>query len=1596
MSSSPQLTRTKRPQTYQGQLHKLSVWEPANAHLILWDLEIDTMQLYVRMVLFFVNTGYLHSLIHRDCGGIIDVSKENTGVFQHSISASNMHGQSCTWVIEALSTETVHLTILSLDNKTCISVYFENGQKASICGSRKETLLSGKGRGVITWRAAAGSSVNDTQIQYTVLVNWCARRSPCLNGGTCISGESAAACVCPKTCQGKHGEGETRNLLEERLPHTESHQRKAPLSQETSFHGILEITIISQSTHNRRKPWLTRPGDSALTTFGGKGTARYGTTEGQSRDENNTTKAFHSSVSSHWPRDSESTAVGADKETLPSTQETSHNKDSALLTDQALSHIVRFTATDDPSLGLTSPATEETQKTKPALFRTESKPLMAHYTRMEKHPTGVTVIPFPSTRQEERLHAPENGASSLRNVFHIYMLVSATSPVSPSQESASQTFTVKPSFPLTTSSSDTSALPDTVHNPTESLPPRHDQEMPSNDRDYRHGTKLDLPREMKAVSLTPIILEMNTATKTESSQTSNDLLISGSSTSFTGSQALFAGHNTGRKITALSSTATLNYNLMSMLTSSGTDPTDTSETGSEALKHPKVSHLLTTPLEFSSEVTLDPAGVTHSTFDHQRNSDSDSKYLTEVTENNSLSLQTVNELSETPKYAAEISKEINDFFHEGSENRRHQIIVDASTPLMEDFNVSLFERKLVPMVTRSLPEGDIYNFIPKGETASERDVGVSISTQGFSERAASRTAGLDTSTLDTDSVTPHTGMTETDIMLRFTGVTPSTTTSSPDIFPQSESTKSTSELPTSALHSSPKLLIWTAEPSTLSITTHEQITASQNTRRSASPTETFEEMSMNNDVISSEDGIKSTSASATLTEMGWMSKKVPRTPSEGFNSSSLPFITLTDTATHYTSTAVGLGPAVESHTLGTSLPQEETAVPDSASSFFTPLLTSSSDVTVTSLNTGGATGPTLQTTTSLNAVVPQTLSPRGEGSSPTPVRQTEMETEVLSTGYSSTTVPQTTLPPAMDDSSLSPKRQSSTTLSPVTQSTPVSTINSTAGSGNVTESKTALTSLESSTTEQLSTSSRVTNAKGKKNSTPGLSKDLPVHQSSTLTASTYNSTFGTRHTGSATVKTRPTAVSNKSESTAVPFTGRVNITRPLTTSAIPTTTLHAPKTEVSAFGQGVFTTTSYGQKTTGSSPAPPVMFSTSKNTYEKTERIFIVEDQPPIIKEKNIKVPSLLVLEMEFSKDLANPKSRAFENLVEDFLGKVDPFYKKIPGYQHLEISGISSGSVLMEYDAVFSTESVLGWLGDLEGLLNMTGLPEAVSQGFYIRGARVLRVSVRKRQADLCSSVFHCQPGFDCVPARRSNVSCTSLCHRDYCKNSGICTHQRGQQPVCQCPVGVDYWFMGLRCDHKMSQQKLIGIAFGVLFAVIVMMAAIAFLVMRRFKALLIQAKVDQTRSSYRRFSRFDDISEQCWSQSWLDSSANSLDNPAFTHSDELIHLRRLDSSYCSCLEESLTTSNSSKRNMPHIRTVFRHSSQYNWDLSDSSINDHMADSGKASDLSVCSWPMEPIQWTPFPILQQLGIERPFKTQRPRSFCEGMELVNLERTWTA
>lgn len=74
----------------------------------------------------------------------------------------------------------------------------------------------------------------------------------------------------------------------------------------------------------------------------------------------------------------------------------------------------------------------------------------------------------------------------------------------------------------------------------------------------------------------------------------------------------------------------------------------------------------------------------------------------------------------------------------------------------------------------------------------------------------------------------------------------------------------------------------------------------------------------------------------------------------------------------------------------------------------------------------------------------------------------------------------------------------------------------------------------------------------------------------------------------------------------------------------------------------------------------------------------------------------------------------------------------------------------------------------------------------------------------------------------------------------------------------------------------------------------------------------------SYRRFCRLDDVSAQYWSRSWL-ASASSLDNPAFTNSEELLHLQVLDNGCCGCREAPAGASSHKQRPAPPARPAHR-----------------------------------------------------------------------------
>ncbi|NXS31370.1 IMPG2 protein, partial [Pomatostomus ruficeps] len=393
----------------------------------------------------------------------------------------------------------------------------------------------------------------------------------------------------------------------------------------------------------------------------------------------------------------------------------------------------------------------------------------------------------------------------------------------------------------------------------------------------------------------------------------------------------------------------------------------------------------------------------------------------------------------------------------------------------------------------------------------------------------------------------------------------------------------------------------------------------------------------------------------------------------------------------------------------------------------------------------------------------------------------------------------------------------------------------------------------------------------------------------------------------------------------------------------------------------------------------------------RAPQVFIVEDQPPLLRASLLRIPCELVLDLGFVPALQDPASHERQELLLSFNQTVTPLFASVPGFLRLEVTGIRWGSVVLRYEALFAADQVP--VPGLDELLEAALSSGSARQGLAVGTAPVLRHAALARPLDPCALLFACPSGFACESRADGNVTCTSLCHRDYCKNHGICTHGREQQPRCRCPVGSDFWFMGLRCDYRVTQQSLLGMAAGVLLSIVLLGAVLAAIAVRRFKALLLEARADQTRSSYRRFCRLDDVSAQYWSRSGL-PSASSLDNPAFSNSEELLHLQILDNGCCGCREDSAVTDGAKRAPCAHPQC--RPSFHYEWDTSSSSMNDPMVDSGKASDISVSSWPMEPLQWAPFPLLHQLSRQRPHKARRPQSFCEGLELGTLERSWTA
>lgn len=77
-------------------------------------------------------------------------------------------------------------------------------------------------------------------------------------------------------------------------------------------------------------------------------------------------------------------------------------------------------------------------------------------------------------------------------------------------------------------------------------------------------------------------------------------------------------------------------------------------------------------------------------------------------------------------------------------------------------------------------------------------------------------------------------------------------------------------------------------------------------------------------------------------------------------------------------------------------------------------------------------------------------------------------------------------------------------------------------------------------------------------------------------------------------------------------------------------------------------------------------------------------------------------------------------------------------------------------------------------------------------------------------------------------------------------------------CLVGNDFWYMGQRCDLRMTRARLVGACVAILLVIVTVICVLAFVAVRRYKAILIQAKVDQTRSRYAPLDKYKKTQEK------------------------------------------------------------------------------------------------------------------------------------------
>ncbi|XP_078665878.1 uncharacterized protein LOC144908217 [Branchiostoma floridae x Branchiostoma belcheri] len=219
-------------------------------------------------------------------------------------------------------------------------------------------------------------------------------------------------------------------------------------------------------------------------------------------------------------------------------------------------------------------------------------------------------------------------------------------------------------------------------------------------------------------------------------------------------------------------------------------------------------------------------------------------------------------------------------------------------------------------------------------------------------------------------------------------------------------------------------------------------------------------------------------------------------------------------------------------------------------------------------------------------------------------------------------------------------------------------------------------------------------------------------------------------------------------------------------------------------------------------------------------------------------VPAQITMERDFRDEYTDRTSAVYMKLSSQLKTSLSAIYARIPGFIEIIILQLVEGSVKARYAAVFAVEE--SQPDSIIQDMARTNLQQAITSGRFdpalqVTSSNSLQPIVLTEEeleqvvGGFCRDV-QCGEGGVCSRNEPypGAVIAECQCQENYC-NTGTCEYNVQEGPKCTCPAVEGSWYGGERCQIRLTQADVIGIAAGCLCALLVVALLVAVCMAKR-----------------------------------------------------------------------------------------------------------------------------------------------------------------------